>query len=498
MRSIESPQVALFALPLLALSLLLSGCRGGAPAPKAGASETGTVAVEVATVQTGDLSEEIEVTGDLASYADTVVATKQGGRIVEVRVREGDRVQKGQVIAVQDQSDWRVQLRQAEAAVQAAEASLKQAEVAARIQPEQTDAQIQAARAALLSAQARLRALQTGARPQERQQAEQQVAAARANFELAKANFERAQQLYEQGALPKQQYEAQKSAYEAAQAQLRQAEEALSLVREGPRREEIEAAEQAVKQAEEAYRQALLGKSQIELRQQQVAAARAALAQARANRAYIQQQLEETLVRVPFDGWIAQRFVEVGSMAGQGTLVARVVDLRRLYFEATLPETLLKAVREGMPVQVRVDAFPTRRFTGKIEAIYPTTADNARNLRLRITLNNPTDLPLKTGLFARGTIRLRTYRDVPLVPKRALIEKGDTTRVFVVENNIARSRTLQVRASNDTAVYADGIQAGEQVVIRGQDLLSDGQSVRIAGGSPTPALPARGEGAAQR
>jgi membrane fusion protein (multidrug efflux system) len=145
-----------------------------------------------------------------------------------------------------------------------------------------------------------------------------------------------------------------------------------------------------------------------------------------------------------------------------------------------------------MPVQVRVDAFPNRRFQGQIEAIYPTTTDNARNLRLRITLANPTDLPLKTGLFARGTIRLRTYRDVPLVPKRALIEKGDTTRVFVVENSIARSRTLRVRASNDTAVYADGIQAGEQVVIRGQDLLSDGQSVRIVGGSPTPARSVNG------
>jgi hypothetical protein len=65
------------------------------------------------------------------------------------------------------------------------------------------------------------------------------------------------------------------------------------------------------------------------------------------------------------------------------------------------------------------------------------------------------------------------------VPKRALIEKGDITRVFVVENNIARSRTLQVRASNATMVYAGGIRAGEQVVIRGQDLLSDGQPVRI-------------------
>ncbi|GBC93617.1 putative multidrug resistance protein EmrK [bacterium HR15] len=466
----------------LGLMLMLSACRGGAPASRATANETPAVAVAVATVQTGDLSDEIEVTGDLTSYADTLVAAKLGDKVVEVRVREGDRVRKGQVIAVQDQSDLRIQLQQAEAAVRVAEANLKQAEVAAKVQPAQTDAQIQSARAALLAAQARLRALQTGARPQERQQAEQQVAAARANYELAKANFERAKQLYEQGAIPKQQYDAQKTAYESAQAQLRQAEQALSLVREGPRREDIEAAEQAVKQAEEAYRQALLGKSQIELRQQQVAAARAALAQARANYAYLKQQLADTVIRAPFDGWVAQRFVDLGSMVGQGAPVARVVDLRQLYFEATLPETLLREVRVGMPVQVRVDAFPERVFMGKVEAIYPATADNARNLRLRITLANPADLPLKTGLFARGVIRLRTYRRVPLVPKLALIEKGDTTRVFVVENNIAKARRISVRASNTQVVYAEGVQPGEPVVIRGQDLLSDGQPVRIVEG----------------
>ncbi|MEN3000539.1 MAG: efflux RND transporter periplasmic adaptor subunit [Armatimonadota bacterium] len=466
-------------LAWLGLVLVLSGCRGGTPAPRATANETAAVTVAVAKVKTGDLSEEVEVTGDLTSYADTLVAAKIGGKIVEIRVREGDRVRKGQVIAVQDQSDLRIQLQQAEAAVRAAEANLKQAEVAAKIQPEQTDAQIQSARAALLAAQARLRALQTGARPQERQQAEQQLAAARANYELARANFERAKQLYEQGAIPKQQYDAQKTAYEAAQAQLRQAEEALSLIREGPRREDIEAAEQAVKQAEEAYRQAVLGRSQIELRQQQVAAARAALAQARANLAYLKQQLADTVIRAPFDGWIAQRFVEIGSVAGQGAPVARVVDLRRLYFEATLPETLLREVSVGMPVQVRVDAFPERVFAGKVEAIYPATADNARNLRLRVTLANPTDLPLKTGLFARGKIRLRTYRNVPLVPKLALIEKGDEMRVFTVENGVAKMRHVRIRASNTEVAYAEGIQPGEQVVIRGQDLLSDGQPVRV-------------------
>ncbi|MDW8052517.1 MAG: efflux RND transporter periplasmic adaptor subunit [Armatimonadota bacterium] len=470
---------ALYIAVATLLTLAACGRRGGAPAPQAQARETAAVSVAVAEIRTGTLVETASVTGELQSYNDVTVATKLGGRIVEVRVLEGDRVRKGEVIAIQDQTDLQLQLRQAEAAVRAAEANLQQAEIAARTQPAQTEAQIQAAKAALEAARARLRALQSGARPQERQQAEQAVAAARANFELAKANYERAQQLYQQGAIPKQQLDSAKTAFEAAQAQLRQAEETLSLVREGPRREEIEAAEQAVRQAEEAYRQALLGKAQNELARQRVDAARAALQQARAQVALLRQQLADTVIRAPFDGVVANRFAEVGTIAGAGTPVARIVTVDRLYFEATLPEVLLREVRIGMPVQVRVDAFPNRTFSGRVEAIYPVVADQARNLRLRISLTNPADLPLKAGLFARGEIRLREYKNVPLIPKLALIEKGGETRVFVVENGIAKQRRLRVVASNTEVVYAEGVRVGETVVIRGQDLLSDGQPVRV-------------------
>lgn len=474
-------QPSYLALLVLTSTLItLSACgRGGAPTPAPEATEAAAVSVAVAQIKLGTLTETVSVTGELMAYNDTVIATKIGGRIVEMRVREGDRVSQGQVLAVQDQSDLKVQLEQAEAGIRAAEANLKQAEIAAQTTPEQVEAQIQSARAALTSAQARLRALQTGARPQERRQAEQAVELARANFQLAKANYERAQQLYQQGAIPKQQLDAQRTAYESAQAQLRQAEETLSLVREGPRKEEIEAAEQAVKQAEEALRQAQLGRSQVELNNQRVAAARAALAQARANRAYLLKQLEDTEIRAPFSGVIADKFVDIGSMAGPGTPVARLVAVDRLYFEATLSETLLRDVKVGMPVEVKVDAFPNRTFRGQVEAIYPATADQARNLRVRISLANPSDLPLKTGLFARGEIVLRTYRNVPLVPKLALIEKGGTTRVFVVENDKAKARTLTVKATNTEVVYAEGIRPGETVVTRGQDLLSEDQPVRI-------------------
>jgi membrane fusion protein (multidrug efflux system) len=203
------------------------------------------------------------------------------------------------------------------------------------------------------------------------------------------------------------------------------------------------------------------------------------LQQAQANLALLRQQLADTVIRAPFDGVIAQRFVDVGVVAGAGTPVARIVSLDRLYFEGTLPEVLLRAVRVGMPVTVRVDAFPNRAFNARIEAINPAVVDQARNLRIRVALTNPSDLPLKTGLFARGEILIREYKNVPLTPKLALLEKGGATRVFIVENGVAQQRTLKVVATNTDFIYAEGVQAGETIVTRGQDLLSDGQPVRI-------------------
>lgn len=474
----------------VALSLGLAACsKGGeqgaqgdptgeAGAAQSAANEAPAATVEVATVRTGSLTEAMEVTGQLATLKDATLSPKVAAKITQMNVVEGNFVKAGQIIAQQDTSDLRVQMQQSDAAIQAAAAQLRQAEIASSVQPAQTDAQIKTAKAALEAAQARLRALQTGSRPQEIQQAEQQVAAAKASYDWAKTDLENTQRLYEQGALPKAAYDQKLALANAALAQYQSSQKTLSLVKEGPRREDIEAAEQQVRQAEEAYRQAVIGRSQNSLRQQQVEAARAALNQARANRAYVQQQISNSTMRAPFDGYIATRYAEVGTMVSPGVPVARIVSLSKLHFEANVSETLIRELKQGQPVQVTVDAFPNIPFTGALDEIYPLASSDSRDLKVRIILNNP-DAKLKPGMFARGRITIRTYANVPLLPKLALLERAGNTRVFVVANEKASERAVRVRASDTSVLYAEGIRPGEVVVIRGQDALSDGQAVRV-------------------
>jgi HlyD family secretion protein len=461
------------------LSVVLSGCgRQAAPVAQPTDAQAAAVAVETATIQTGSLDQAIEVTGNLNSLNDSNISAKVSGKIIRMHLLEGDRVKAGQVIAEQDTGDQRVQLQLANAAIQSAQAQLQQAVITSKAQPDQTDAQIQSARAAVLAAQARLRALQTGARLLERQQVEQEVAAAKANYDWAKIDYENTKKLYEQGAVALAALDAKLAAYNAAQAQYRRAQKTLSLIQEGPRQEEIDAAEQTLRQAEEAYRQTITGKSQIALRQQQVQAARAALEQAKANRHYVQQQIDNAIIRAPYEGAIAQRWMEAGEMAIPGSPVVRLVSMDKLYFEANVPETLIREMKENQNVDVRIDAFPGKTFAGRVARIYPVASEAARDFKVRITIPN-VGTQLKPGMFARGKVMINTYRNVPLTPKVAIMESAGKTRVFIVQEGKAQERPVKVRATDTELLYVEGVKPGEKVVIRGQDILSDGQAVNV-------------------
>lgn len=461
------------------LLLALAGCGRQSRMGKEPTSGTATaIAVETATVKMGDLAQSVEVTGSLKAFEDVILSPKIAGKVMRVYVREGDRVSAGQIVVEQDTSDLRVQLEQAAAGVEAAEARLKQALTAAQVQPDLTDAQIRSTYSALLAAQARLRALKTGARPQERQQVESEVAAAKAQYEWAKIDYENTKRLYEQGAVSKALLDAKWAAFEAASAQYRKAQQALNLIQEGTRQEEIEAAEQQVRQAEAAYRQAIAGRSQLALRAQEVSAARAALAQAKANYFYAKQQLENASIRAPFQGAVAERFVNAGMMAAPGTPLLRLVSLQRLYFEAVVSETQIRDIRPGQLVKVRVDAYPNKPFTARVDRIYPAAGEAARDFKIRITLPNP-KLRLKPGMFARGQVVVREFHNVPLTPKLAVLASAGKTRVFLAQEGKAVERPIRVIASDAEVVYADGVKAGDQVVVRGQDLLADGTPIQL-------------------
>ncbi|MCS7253291.1 MAG: efflux RND transporter periplasmic adaptor subunit [Armatimonadota bacterium] len=174
------------------------------------------------------------------------------------------------------------ELKRAEAALRAARERLAMAEEGVGATDEQVEAQVQQAQAQLASAKALFDKARKGARTQEREQARQAVAQARANFELAQAEFERAKFLYERGAISRSQLDQAKQLYEVAKANYESAKQMLSLVEEGTRPEDIRAAEEAVKQAEAGVKLAEAARVKKSTVRRELEIAKAQLAEAEA------------------------------------------------------------------------------------------------------------------------------------------------------------------------------------------------------------------------
>lgn len=470
-------KVAVSVATLLGLAGVLAGCARRASSPMAQEAATPATAVAVVSARVGDIPFTISVTGSLQTLDDVTISAKVPGKIAKVTVREGDIVQAGQVVAQQDTADLEAQVRQAEAALRSAQARLKQAETALALQPTQNETSLRQAEAALSAARARLRALEAGARRQERQQVEQQVASAKANLDNALANLERVRRLFQQDAVPKQQLDAAQTAYDIALAQYRTAQEQLSLIQEGTREEEIDAQRALVKQAEEAVRLARTGDLQLRVRQDEVNAAKALVAQAQAGLFYARQQYESAFIRSPISGTVATRFAQPGQMAGAGSPIVRIVNLNTIFFEANVSETEVRYIRVGQPVTVTVDAYPKEVFRGVVSRLYPVGSQGSRDFVVRVDMRNDAG-KLKPEMFARGEILINVHRNVVLVPKDAILIQDGKQVVFVVEGDVARRKTVQTGYINGSNAEVHGIRAGATVVVQGQENLRDGDKVR--------------------
>jgi multidrug resistance efflux pump len=395
------------------------------------------------------------------------VAPQVAGRVTALRAREGAAVRAGDVVAEIDAETLDAQVAQAQAAVAAAEARLRQAESALAMQETQSATAIAQARAFVDASRTRVPQAGQAAELQEasvaaqERQAEAQVRAARASVEAAEANARaaeaalaaadarvenaradaaRLEQLHREGAVAAQQLDGARAALataaaqrdgaraqrDAAAAQRRaaasaqaQAEAALEVARANrrtvPIRElDVEASRAQLEQAQAALRSAEAAAGLVAQRARETEAARAAVEQARAALRIVRIARAHTTVRTPIAGVVVSRSVEVGDLVTVGTPMVTVADLSRVFLRVFVAEGDLGRVRLGQPVEVRVDAFPDRTFAGIVEEISSRAEFTPGNVQtreertklvfaVRIGLDNPGGV-MKPGLPADAVI----------------------------------------------------------------------------------------------
>jgi HlyD family secretion protein len=304
---------------------------------------------------------------------DSAVAAKTSGRITEIRVREGDQVKAGDVIAVIDDEQIRAREQQAQSAVDQAEAQLRSARQQIAILGEQlneTQLQVDQARQ---SSQGQVR------------QAEAELAAAEATLAQQEAAYKMA--AFDRDAYTKLAQSGAVSERQGKQAETN-AETQAALVKSTRRR--VESARGAVAQAKSALvnpeirtAQGAVVRQQIAQQQAQIASAEAQAAQARARLLEAQANRRDLQVRAPFDGTVATRTAEPGEVVNAGSPLITLLDLGRVYLRGFVPEGQIGRVRVGQAARVYLDSAPDKPVEAYVSRVDPQASFTPENTYFR-------------------------------------------------------------------------------------------------------------------
>jgi len=378
------------------------------------------VPVQVISAARKPLTYSMRVTGDILPLMQVDLFPKVSGYLERIDVHIGDLVRQGQVIAQIDQTDFLQKVREIEAKVAQARAQLAE--------------------------------LETGTRTEEVRQAEEAVRQAQSRFENAKMQRERIEALYKREVISKKERDLTEMEYTVAEAQLASSQQHLNLLREGARREVKDAGQAKLKEME-----AILDQERTRLQNARVAA--------------------------PFRGEISKKFVDAGALVSSSTPLVSLVHTEILKIVANVLEKDIPLLKLGMKAKIQVESYPGRPFEGKVEKINSILDLSTRTLQAEIYIPNP-DRALKPGMFANVNVVLQEKPQALTLPKEAIIEAGGEMSVFVVEGKQALRRPVTLGYEEDRFVEVlKGINEGEQVIIKGQQLIKDGSVIRVVEGN---------------
>ena len=258
------------------------------------------------------------------------------------------------------------------------------------------------------------------------------------------------------------QLDAQKSREEQAQ---RQVERYRVLGRSGV------STDQQLEDAESAW---AVAKAEVKLE-----AAR--LSQAKADVERSRLALQELQIRSPLKGFVAERNVEVGDLAGAEDVLLRIVDLSTVRTIANVVERDYGKVRVGQQASIRVDAVPGESFPGIVVSKAPVLDPETRTARVMIEIRNP-DLLLRPGMHARVTIVADRHRDALVVPLSAVLERDGEQFVYEVDaESTARRRTVKTGIrENDVIEVRQGLGREARVITLGSRLVRDGSRLDVS------------------
>lgn len=223
----------------------------------------------------------------------------------------------------------------------------------------------------------------------------------------------------------------------------------------------------------------------VDALQSEVLTKAAVIERTKAQRATAVERLDRHFVKAPYDGVIARRMAEAGQWIVPGTPAFELVAMRGLRIDVPVPQQYYPQLSDGADVNLSFDAFPDTVVPARIGALIPVSDPSARTFTLRVLPAKDT-LAITPGMSARVGIVLQSGTRGLVVSRDALVRYPDgRITVWVLEENGTKShvkeRRIEVGDMFDGLVHVrSGLKDGERVVIRGNEALREGQSVRLA------------------
>jgi HlyD family secretion protein len=391
--------------------LLLAGCSGATKTPET------IVSVQAVTARQGAIPVVVSGEALLAPLHQAVLAAKISAPVQHFYVQRGDKVHKGELLAVLENKD------------------LSGAALGSQGQYQQAQAQYQTVTQSTV--------------PQEMQKAEHDVAQAKAEVDLQQSIYTSQQKLFAEGALPGRTVDQTKVALTQAKTQygiLLRSFEALKKVN---RTAELATATGQLHQAQGQYQQA-------------------------------KATLGYTEIRSPIDGYVTERPLYPGEMANAGAPILTVMDTSVMIAKSHLPQAQVQGMALDAPAQVTVPGIPNP-VPGKVTLISPALDPSSTTVEVWVRLENKDNqlkpgTAVQVAITARTISNALLVPTVAIVENPS----GGTHLMVIGADSIAHQREVKIGAQdNGETQILSGIRAGEQIITVGAYALEDGTKVRV-------------------
>jgi len=406
----------------LIVALTLSACARSQPP----AAQPPAAVVPVAAAEQGAVAPRTTLSGIIAPLQNVGITSSLAEPADAVYVQAGDRVARGQRLALLDTADLRAQLAEYEATVSSNAAKASQTYDQAGLTIVQNANTVSQARAAVRQAQVTLA--------------------------YDRLNLTRDAQLLAQGYIPQQQYDAQAATVRNDQQAVAAAQVTL---------------QNDIKQV------AANGTTSSGLQGSMVAAAQATTQISQAQADQIRVQIAKASIVSPIDGVVVNRNLNPGEFPGTRQLFT-LQETRRVYAVLNGSAAQITGLQTGATSTVVASSLPGKQFTGQVSGILNALTPGSTNFVVEVILANPTGA-LRPGMAVSGTAQLPAVHGI-MVPDTAFLDTTNAT-VQVVRGATVQTAKVTMLADDGTNAVVTGLAAGATVVVNGQSGLTDGQTV---------------------